>query len=156
MDVKKYLEEYKIQTADKLVSHIVELKRNTKPNLELVSRLASYLPIMHDNEILENSFKENRRENWFCNTSDEERVKRYVYLDKKGVKQNQTEQKAPVFTYCKVNKNALEALSLRALPSIERILSPCFTPAFWAGPKGFASTTTTSSPLLEIVIPTPS
>ena len=121
MDVKKYLEEYKIQTADKLVSHIAELKRNTKPNLDLISSLASYLPIMHDNEILEDSFKENRRENWkkleswFCNTSDEERVKRYVYLDKKGVKQNQTEQKAPVFTYCKVNKNALEALSLRAL-----------------------------------------
>ena len=115
MNVKKYLEEHKIQTADKLVSHIVELKRNTKPNLKLISSLASYLPIMHDNEILEASFKENRRENWFCNTSSEERVKRYVYLDKKGVKQNQTEQKAPVFTYCKVNKNALEALSLRAL-----------------------------------------
>lgn len=98
MDVKKYLEEYKIQTANKLVSHIVELKRNTKPNLELISSLAAHLPIMHDNEILEDSFKENRRENWkklerlFCNTSNEERVKRYVYLDKKGVKQNQTEE----------------------------------------------------------------
>ena len=31
MDVKKYLEEYKIKTAGKLVSHISELKRNTKP-----------------------------------------------------------------------------------------------------------------------------
>ena len=99
MDVKKYLEEYKIQTANKLVSHIVELKRNTKPNLELISSLAAHLPIMHDNEILEDSFKENRRENWkkleslFCNTSNEERVKRYVYLDKKGVKQNQTAYK---------------------------------------------------------------
>ena len=98
MDVKKYLEEYKIKTAGKLVSHISELKRNTKPNLKLISSLASYLPIMHDNEILEDSFKKNRRENWkkveswFCNTSDEERVKRYVYLDKKGVKQNQTEE----------------------------------------------------------------
>ena len=98
MDVKKYLEEYKIQTAGKLVSHISELKRNTKPNLKLISSLASYLPIMHDNEILEDSFKENRRENckkvesWFCNTSDEERVKRYIYLDKKGIKQNQTEE----------------------------------------------------------------
>ena len=99
MDIKKYLEEYKIQTANKLVSHIVELKRNTKPNLELISSLAAHLPIMHDNEILEDSFKENRRENWkkleslFCNTSNEERVKRYVYLDKKGVKQNQTAYK---------------------------------------------------------------
>lgn len=99
MDVKKYLEEHKIETANKLVSHIVELKRNTKPNLELISSLASYLPIMHDNEILEDSFKKNRRENWkklenwFCNTSDEERAKRYVYLDKKGAEQNQTAYK---------------------------------------------------------------
>ena len=98
MDVKKYLEEYKIKTAGKLVSHISELKRNTKPNLKLISSLASYLPIMHDNEILEDSFKKidvkivKKVESWFCNTSDEERVKRYVYLDKKGVKQNQTEE----------------------------------------------------------------
>ena len=84
MDIKKYLEGYKIETADKLVSHIAELKRSTKPNLKLISSLASYLPIMHDNEILEASFKENRRENWkkaeswFCKKSDEERIKRYV------------------------------------------------------------------------------
>lgn len=32
-----------------------------------------------------------------------------------GVKESQSVDKAPVFTYCKVNKNALEALSLRAL-----------------------------------------
>lgn len=32
-----------------------------------------------------------------------------------GVKESQTIDKAPIFTYCKVNKNALEALSLRAL-----------------------------------------
>lgn len=32
-----------------------------------------------------------------------------------GVKEAQTIEKAPIFTYCKVNKNALEALSLRAL-----------------------------------------
>lgn len=32
-----------------------------------------------------------------------------------GVKESQTAEKAPIFTYCKVNKNALEALSLRAL-----------------------------------------
>ena len=57
MDVKKYLEEYKIKTAGKLVSHISELKRNTKPNLDLISSLASYLPIMHVNETLEDSFK---------------------------------------------------------------------------------------------------
>ena len=32
-----------------------------------------------------------------------------------GVKESQSVDKAPIFTYCKVNKNALEALSLRAL-----------------------------------------
>ena len=111
MNVKKYLEEHKIKATDKLVSHISELKRNTKPNLKLISSLASYLPIMYDNEILEDSFKENRRENWkkaeswFCNTSDEERVKRYVYLDKKGVKQNQTEEPNLKVRFFKKNQN---------------------------------------------------
>ena len=32
-----------------------------------------------------------------------------------GVKESQSVDKVPIFTYCKVNKNALEALSLRAL-----------------------------------------
>ncbi len=32
-----------------------------------------------------------------------------------GKKESKTIEKAPIFTYCKVNKNALEALSLRAL-----------------------------------------
>jgi hypothetical protein len=34
---------------------------------------------------------------------------------KTGVKDSQTTLKAPIFTYCKVNKNALEKLSFRAL-----------------------------------------
>ena len=34
---------------------------------------------------------------------------------KKGIKESQTKPKAPLFTYCSVNKDALEALSLRAL-----------------------------------------
>ena len=32
-----------------------------------------------------------------------------------GVKESQSTEKAPIFTYCKVNKNALEALAFRAL-----------------------------------------
>lgn len=32
-----------------------------------------------------------------------------------GIKESQTTEKAPIFTYCKINKNALEALALRAL-----------------------------------------
>ena len=43
MNVKKYLEEYKIQTADKLVSHIAELKRNTSPDFKLISELVHHL-----------------------------------------------------------------------------------------------------------------
>ena len=45
MDVKKYLEKYKIQTADKLVSHIVELKRNTYPDFKLISELVHHLEV---------------------------------------------------------------------------------------------------------------
>ena len=43
MNVKKYLEWYKIQTADKLVSHIAELKRNTSPDFKLISELVYHL-----------------------------------------------------------------------------------------------------------------
>lgn len=43
MNVKKYLEWYKIQTADKLVSHIAELKRNTSPDFKLISELVHHL-----------------------------------------------------------------------------------------------------------------
>ena len=58
-----------------------------------------------------------------------EPVKSYKYLDSlveevvhniKGIKESQIVEKAPVFTYCKVNKNALEALALRALYGHER------------------------------------
>lgn len=37
-----------------------------------------------------------------------------------GVKESQSVDKAPIFTYCKVNKNALEALALRALYGHEK------------------------------------
>lgn len=37
-----------------------------------------------------------------------------------GKKESQTVKKAPIFTYCKVNKNAIEALSLRALYGHEK------------------------------------
>lgn len=36
-------------------------------------------------------------------------------IHKKGIKESQSIEKSPIFTYCKVNKNALEALALRAL-----------------------------------------
>ena len=37
-----------------------------------------------------------------------------------GVKESQEVKKAPIFTYCKVNRNAIEALSLRALHGHEK------------------------------------
>lgn len=37
-----------------------------------------------------------------------------------GIKETQTTVKAPIFTYCKVNKNALEALAFRALYGHEK------------------------------------
>ena len=42
------------------------------------------------------------------------------YVPTKGKKESQTIKKAPIFTYCKVNKNAIEALSLRALYGHEK------------------------------------
>ena len=175
MNVKKYLEEYKIQTADRLVSHIAELKRNTSPDFKLISELVYHLESEYNDfgiykddvitssnrgekeimtffnqpKIKEISLKE-LKENTINDVSLGLNIgdilgislcdnKEYIHrlVEKKtsercrlnahplppekcvekeiGVKQNQTEQKAPVFTYCKVNKNALEALSLRAL-----------------------------------------
>ena len=37
--IKDYLEKYSLTTKEKLAEHITQLKRNTKPNLELVSEL---------------------------------------------------------------------------------------------------------------------
>lgn len=48
------------------------------------------------------------------NKARQEKVKK-VLDDMVGKKESQTVEKAPIFTYCKVNKNAIEALSLRAL-----------------------------------------
>ena len=176
MDIKKYLEGYKIETADKLVSHIVELKRNTSPDFKLISELVHHLESeyndfgIHKDDVITSSDRGEKEIITFFNQPKKEEIslkelrentindvslglnikdilgislcdnKEYIHklVEKKiaerdkliiyplttdeciekervGVKQNQTEQKAPVFTYCKVNKNALEALSLRAL-----------------------------------------
>jgi hypothetical protein len=47
--------------------------------------------------------------------SAEKTEKKELAVDSVGKKESQTVEKAPIFTYCKVNKNALEALALRAL-----------------------------------------
>lgn len=105
MDVKKYLEEHKIETANKLVSHIIELKRNTKPNLELISHLADYIQEMCVKEYTEFPPQETfnkyvnyiyleepkRPKEWTVNTTEKEVVKNKEL--KNGVKQNQTAYK---------------------------------------------------------------
>ena len=54
----------------------------------------------------------------------EEPIKSYNYVNSlveevvhniKGIKESQSTEKAPIFTYCKQMKNAIEALSLRSL-----------------------------------------
>lgn len=41
-------------------------------------------------------------------------------MKKVGIKETQTTKKAPIFTYCKVNKDAIEALAFRALYGHEK------------------------------------
>lgn len=43
-----------------------------------------------------------------------------AFVKKAGIKDTQNTTKAPIFTYCKVNKDAIEALALRALYGHER------------------------------------
>ena len=93
---------------------------------------AHFIRYVSDNPILEvkqfNNLQE--AEDWFNHSIYEEAkyikygtldIIKSVIKDKIqeiqpiGVKESQTTQKAPIFTYCKVNKNALEELSLRAL-----------------------------------------
>jgi hypothetical protein len=46
--IKDYLEKYSLTTKEKLAEHITQLKRNTKPNLELVSEL-NYVLVDEEN-----------------------------------------------------------------------------------------------------------
>jgi hypothetical protein len=216
--IKDYLEKYSLTTKEKLAEHITQLKRNTKPNLELVSEL-NYVLVDEEN-LFFNLFsreKDNHKEQinnsvYLYNVSSlsdgniirgekivedinkppqkrltlhiedvindaQQEKKSAMFLDEVlaqkentkghstrlkannplivsekgeelvfdkdcnlkantpmeeaplgyfgkrgkvidysiGKKETQTVEKAPIFTYCKVNKNALEALALRAL-----------------------------------------
>jgi hypothetical protein len=46
--IKDYLEKYSLTTKEKLAEHITQLKRNTKPNLELISQL-NYVLVDEEN-----------------------------------------------------------------------------------------------------------
>ena len=78
MDVKKYLEEYKIKTAGKLVSHISELKRNTKPNLKLISYLADYAQEMSVKEFCLFEFEEHSTTKNSAMSPSQETFNKYV------------------------------------------------------------------------------
>lgn len=219
--IKEYLNKYSLTTKESLVKHIEQLKRNTKPNLELISQL-NYVLVDEENlffnvfcgekevkadwfdliganmkrgkvftykspqtkvsphfldEVLEDLEDKEKRNYWgireikkdsnvnsieekttkiksedfpeyttttiTLKTTPEQREKINEIIKEfnknsakeikteenttghstrlkantpmEGIKETQSVKKAPVFTYCKVNKNALEALSLRAL-----------------------------------------
>lgn len=65
-----------------------------------------------DENIKKHSIHLEEKDDVITNSSRGE-IEMMEYLQ--GVKESQSVDKAPIFTYCKVNKNALEALSLRAL-----------------------------------------
>jgi hypothetical protein len=48
IQIKEYLNKYSLTTKEKLAQHILELKRNTKPNLELISQL-NYVLVDEEN-----------------------------------------------------------------------------------------------------------
>ena len=89
-----------------------------KENKEQSSKTEENLVFQKDSEIHKEELKPDFS---FTGTPKEindavsEGVSEGVKRNNEGVKESQTTEKAPVFTYCKVNKNALEALSLRAL-----------------------------------------
>ena len=97
-----------------------ELKENTINNVELGLDIADILGItLCDNrdyiyKLIEKkiSAKKEQKDEVITNSNRGEK-ETMEYLQ--GVKESQSVDKAPIFTYCKVNKNALEALSLRAL-----------------------------------------
>lgn len=204
--IKDYLKKYRIDSEEQLAKHIEELKRNTKPNNEIIFPLVEML--LNEKSVLNSFFSENKKQEMFtrtvtpffldemlgkCSTQcfcdgsckkpkekilggykipnvkvnstrhkareegnfhkeivgDLEGINKppthneklvfikdgtgFDYLKRvfkddvitnssrgeketiQGVKESQSTEKAPIFTYCKVNKNALEALSLRAL-----------------------------------------
>ena len=201
--IKGYLEKYRIKDREALAQHIIELKRNTAPNVGLISELVY---VLEDKEnLFFNFFPQNVKGNstrhksqngethkqivgdlesinrpltfstlnaqmervkgcpkgglqCFCDgscndkksldltkfkelslnrtTSDwvksftgeikddvitsKSRVEKEIIEHLQGIKESQAVKKAPIFTYCKVNRNAIEALSLRALYGHEK------------------------------------
>jgi hypothetical protein len=81
----EYLEKHKLKTKEDIAQHIVELKRNTYPDMELISSLCSYL---FDGEKTENK--------GVLNDHIKEVLKDAGTKDHGEVKPNSTRHKAPV------------------------------------------------------------
>lgn len=120
--IEKYLEEHNLSSTDKISKHIEELKRNTIPNIGLITILESTSMRSYEKhrEIkkitrsphLENYYPHNMIVEFFKNLNNNTENSEG---NKTGIKDSQNEEKAPIFTYCNVNKHALEALAMRAL-----------------------------------------
>ena len=140
--IKDYLKKYRIDSEEQLAKHIEQLKRNTKPNNEIIFSLVEML--VNEKSVLNSFFAKNKKQEMFTRTvtpffldevihstrhkareegkfhkddviTNSSRGEKETMGYLQGVKESQSTEKAPIFTYCKVNKNALEALSLRAL-----------------------------------------
>ena len=154
--ISVYLDKHNLMSKVSLANHILELKRNTNPDVAFISKLVYLLENSKDVSFTSlMSQTMNKIKNCpkgglqcFCDGSCNEKksldniignleginrpVSNEFHSDptpeqtlkafKKllGKKESQEVKKAPIFTYCKVNKNAIEALSLRALYGHEK------------------------------------
>ena len=58
--IKDYLKKYRIDSEEQLAKHIEELKRNTKPNNEIIFPLVDLL--LNEKSVLLSFFRENSKE----------------------------------------------------------------------------------------------
>ena len=106
---KTWLEEIEKASLEKWLAHRLALPRTkTDDNRGGILKGSEFLYEKLSDEF--NEFSE--KDDVITNSS---RGEKEMIGHFQGIKESQSTEKAPIFTYCKVNKNALEALSLRAL-----------------------------------------
>ena len=64
--IKDYLKKYRIDSEEQLAKHIEELKRNTKPNNEIIFPLVDLL--LNEKSVLNSFFAENKKQEMFIRT----------------------------------------------------------------------------------------
>lgn len=64
--IKDYLKKYRIDSEEQLAKHIEELKRNTKPNNEIIFPLVEML--LNEKSVLNSFFSENKKQEMFTRT----------------------------------------------------------------------------------------